>query len=1240
MAAGDLGSVVLDKIMGGGTLGSTLGGLSSPSQFNLQKQRETLAQLRREVEALDEASAALTGSAPSSPRKRQIAGVAAPASEQPLVRNGSAAPVATLGIDLASHSTGLASRGHERAAPRRAAAAAAGDSASSARQQQETRHSALFSELEAAEDELQSRAAAADVAKAEWSRALHQAASCEGRTEKRLNAAKQEHEEACHTEMVEQASFRQERDKLRQRVRNLRMQLKQAERHRQEAEQKEALNAQFPTSMDDQLPPSPRARGEAPSSAAAAAARGYQSSTVASRAAVASGGGLQSPRGGKTAAGREAAPNTGLLGYRRMPAPAGGTGFSKELQLEDLRQRREELLLGERDLRERERSLRKASGLTDREVEHWHRRAELQKQADRLKEEHVELRMQLRVLDEESNSEKRKLAQARMQQEQDVAELGERERQFQEQRAEELQALQTIDAFLESAPTNAVTTSSAMSPEERRTRTAEWIEADICARQVAHVKWCLAEIVADASARAQVLEQAVAELHADLDRRAAIILELVERQSRTENDVGEEASIEREALQTELQHQRGVFDLRGEQVQGLEQRLAALLAREAPRVHALREWISVHEPLSQKRLQSFQYEAEKQKAVRSEVEAMRQDKAARLAHVESEYLQEKRHMLEATSLARLQASEGGARAGDLHRQREELLRSEDRLLKAESNVLNQVTAADQLVERDQRRLVDLTARQLRASSAAAERRGASSIASTTSSSREARAEPARRALQDAREAVEEARSRQISSLTSIQQEADAVRAEIHSVTAAVESIECREYRSHAEASAALPPRSSPRRAHGLHQSQGGGAAAAAAAAHEPLHSRDAMAGKDTSAAKNPQKKREADLELSVQQLRHLEHAFEAAHRERLQRCEQAQRRVEEAGLAHSSEQAQQRASSAACLKRFRAAQSAQAEVEKRIDAMQDALQNEESASLGMAAAAAAGSSRQRLGRASTEETAHKGTRAGREAGTASALGGGCHSVPSPGGRVPVPSSAPAAAYPLPSSSTFLARALPSLSEVKELSDRHPERGLYGFYLQVLPLLKGASVEILRRSQQRYVARQLLLSSDLQRVELWPATGPASASESAEAKARPQKRIAEAYVRVEALERIHVPKATLSTVQRLGSADLRALDASSASNGSDRGGRHESPRPESRGPAAKTPNPSPGYLQLELILTGVEPWKLAVPDVHGFHAVSAAIGALTERKPLLPEFAVGLGIGAPMPSPAAALLLKA
>merc|ERR1712046_39298 len=62
------------------------------------------------------------------------------------------------------------------------------------------------------------------------------------------------------------------------------------------------------------------------------------------------------------------------------------------------------------------------------------------------------------------------------------------------------------------------------------------------------------------------------------------------------------------------------------------------------------------------------------------------------------------------------------------------------------------------------------------------------------------------------------------------------------------------------------------------------------------------------------------------------------------------------------------------------------------------------------------------------------------------------------------------------------------------------------------------------------------------------------------------------------------------------------------------------------PANDSAAPEFAHFPFDLVLNSAEPWKLAVTDVHGFHVVTAALGALLASRSSLPAFAVTLSLG--------------
>ena len=86
-------------------------------------------------------------------------------------------------------------------------------------------------------------------------------------------------------------------------------------------------------------------------------------------------------------------------------------------------------------------------------------------------------------------------------------------------------------------------------------------------------------------------EEAIAEIHVDLDRRATAILQLKGAQEAKEATSATSATsvFQEEALEAELLQEESLFHLRHRQVQGLEERLQDLLAQERHR-RAHRSW--------------------------------------------------------------------------------------------------------------------------------------------------------------------------------------------------------------------------------------------------------------------------------------------------------------------------------------------------------------------------------------------------------------------------------------------------------------------------------------------------------------------------------------------------------------------------------------------------------------------------------------------------------------------------
>eukprot|EP00927_Polykrikos_kofoidii_P075967 TRINITY_DN7257_c1_g1_i2.p1 TRINITY_DN7257_c1_g1~~TRINITY_DN7257_c1_g1_i2.p1 ORF type:complete len:565 (-),score=132.73 TRINITY_DN7257_c1_g1_i2:396-2090(-) len=529
-------TVVCDSAGSGGDCGRC----DSTSSFDLKRKREALEHLRRDVEALDDGVIqALEGLS-----AHYHVGVADYTAE-------AAHPCASTNDTTVDGPCGCnGNRGGSGRTSKKASQVRDEEEQFAAL---EVRSCRMSDEVREAEEEFRMSEAVRDSAKVEWSHALGLSAAAESKVEKRLVSARNELEEVRREESQQEGAFRVDREKIRQRLRNLRMQLRQAERHCADAEAEENFSLKFDGGDAGVV------------HERASSINGLCKSISSKSRAMATIGGGGVPLGGRVR--RNVAETSTRHAARRAEARSQLSVATENF--EELQYQYEELLQGSKDLEERELSLRKACRLSDQHVKHWSRRSELLIEESSLRQEQESIRIELRSLDSEADAERRDAVRLRQMHEHGLAELGERDLLFQQHQQAEMDALSTIDGFLAS-PTTA--------SEEHEDDLAEWLEADIGARQVEHVKRRLAEIVADAGARAQVLEQAVTEVHADLDKRAAIILELAERRDRpapeASDSIGKHSftagseqnqCIEREALEGELEHQRGLFELRGEQ---------------------------------------------------------------------------------------------------------------------------------------------------------------------------------------------------------------------------------------------------------------------------------------------------------------------------------------------------------------------------------------------------------------------------------------------------------------------------------------------------------------------------------------------------------------------------------------------------------------------------------------------------------------------------------------------------
>lgn len=575
----------------------------------------------------------------------------------------------------------------------------------------------LEAELANAEKEELGSASEKAKAKAEWSRCLSQATLLEGREEKRLAAARQELDELTSESLQQGQAFRKSSDRFRTRLRNLRMQLRQTQRQQAERACEEDMPQLACEMAGDHMPGRPVVGNSAACSSSAPthvitrsalASRELDSEPVRSCSSSAPSGLAPS-----TVCEAKISLNLGTVRCSRTAEEVAEATYAARLKLEaalashvSLHNIQEELMRQQVDLQEQQKNLQHAACLSDREVVHMEKLSEIRAQESQLRSEQITQRQELRRVESEVEDTRRSATQFRSSIEESVASLAACDLRFRSLQATEAQALSNIDEYL---------SSQQEAPQSSHPELAEWLEADISFRQVRLVKKRLSDIIADSTGRANVLEKALADLHQDLDKRAAIIVELGERQTGFAEAGADVSVLEQEALEAELQHQRSLFDLRGTQVQNLELHLATLLAREAPRIHALRAWIEVHERISDDRLQASSEASAKKKDLLSDIQAMRKDKSSRLAEAREEWTAERRRLEEAGKAARQGAQNMAKQGSALYDKRTELLFGLDAIAREERNVTSRLSATSELIQRDRRRAVDVTVRNLKAS---------------------------------------------------------------------------------------------------------------------------------------------------------------------------------------------------------------------------------------------------------------------------------------------------------------------------------------------------------------------------------------------------------------------------------------------------------------------------------------------------------------------------------------------
>ncbi|OLP86975.1 hypothetical protein AK812_SmicGene31838 [Symbiodinium microadriaticum] len=373
--------------------------------------------------------------------------------------------------------------------------------------------------------------------------------------------------------------------------------------------------------------------------------------------------------------------NLGVSNSRGGTQPEEARPALREIQ--DVSAGRLERLRSQRDgLQQKAEELRHSCLLSDRELAHAETLELLRSQETEAVAALAEQQRALRKVELEADAAHRRAAETRKAQRQVATELSAAEEllQLQSQRQE----VQGLPEILRS----------------RQKAIAAWVEADVGMRQVTLVKRRLQQMVEDYGSRAKVLEDAIAEIHVDLDLRAGSILEL--------QGASAGGPLEAEVVEAELSQEQALFDLRHRQVLGLEERLQDLLAQEGPRMEVLGAWVAVHEPLLTKELeQAEKTEHTAEVEVRSE-EAKQEFCADMAKQRGSEFA----FLTEASAAAVEEADKAAREAAALYRQRGILLRDVDGLAREERAAAGRADSACQLLRRDRRRAVAATTKQL------------------------------------------------------------------------------------------------------------------------------------------------------------------------------------------------------------------------------------------------------------------------------------------------------------------------------------------------------------------------------------------------------------------------------------------------------------------------------------------------------------------------------------------------
>ncbi|CAE7193662.1 unnamed protein product, partial [Symbiodinium sp. CCMP2456] len=309
----------------------------------------------------------------------------------------------------------------------------------------------LEAELSASEFQEQQSSVEHAAAKAEWSSCVANASSQEAREERRLQSLRSERAELSAESERQEANFQKERDRLRQRLRTLKMQARQTSQKAAEAslDHRQCLDEASPA----RIQPS-------------------QSSF---------------PLGSLAARESKGPCNLGVSNSRGGTQPEETRPALREIQ--DVSAGRLERLRSQRDgLQKQAEELRHSCLLSDRELAHAETLELLRSQEAEALAALAEQQRALRKVELEADAAHRHAAETRKAQRQVATELSAAEEllQLQSQRQE----VQGLPEILRS----------------RQKAIAAWVEAEVGMRQVTLVKRRLQQMVEDYGSRAKVLE--------------------------------------------------------------------------------------------------------------------------------------------------------------------------------------------------------------------------------------------------------------------------------------------------------------------------------------------------------------------------------------------------------------------------------------------------------------------------------------------------------------------------------------------------------------------------------------------------------------------------------------------------------------------------------------------------------------------------------------------------------------